>query len=156
MAMLRRRSRGFTLIELILVLVLIGVLSFAAMRSFNRATFDTRGYADEVSAMLRFAQKEAIAKRRNVCVNVDAAAVTLSFALAAGGACDPMAANNAALPSPSGDPSFTRPAPHGVVLGGGGVFSFDPQGRPSAAQAITVTGDGVLVVTAEAETGYVH
>jgi MSHA pilin protein MshC len=164
----RATNKGFTLIELISVIVITGVLSFVAVRHLNHTTFDTRGYADEVSSMLRFAQKEAIAKRRNVCVSVVPASVTLTFASAFGGACD------TPLPSPSGDALFSRAAPSGVTLSGGGsfifaapaggTFSFDSQGRPwSSAGAlvadpstITVTGDVVVVVTIEAETGYVH
>jgi len=106
--------------------------------------------------MLRFAQKEAIAKRRNVCVNVAAGNVTLSFSAASGAACDPVAANNTALAAPNGDASFSRNAPSGITLAPAGSFSFDPLGRPSAGQAITVTGDGARVITVEAETGYVH
>lgn len=175
MARISRCSAGFTLIELILVVVLAGILSFSASRYFNRVIFDTRGYADDVSSMLRFAQKEAIAKRRNVCVSVVPAGaggvlghVTLTFASTFGGACD------TPLPSPSGDALFTKNAPSGVALAGGGslifaapaggTFSFDPQGRPLdstgtlvvAPTTITVAGDATIVVTVEAETGYVH
>lgn len=163
-----RTGGGFTLIELILVMVMMGILSFVALSFFNRTVFDVRGYADEVSSMLRFAQKEAIAKRRNVCVTVTPANVTLSFGSATGGACD------TALPSPDGDASFSKNAPSGVGLTGsgslifdavtGGSFSFDPQGRlwdsagtlVTTPSLITVTGDLPIVISVEAETGYVH
>lgn len=163
------------MIELVAVMVITGILSGLAIKYFSRATFDTRGYANEVSAMLRFAQKEAIAKRRNVCVSVvpasagvPHASVTLTFASTPGGACD------TALPSPAGDALFSKSAPSGVALSGGGSlifdatlggsFSFDPQGRPwdsagalvTTASTVTVTGDVAIVVTVEAETGYVH
>lgn len=160
----RPHQLGFTLIELISVIVITGILSFAVIRSLSRTTFDARGYADQVASMLRFAQKEAIAKRRSVCVNIATNAtsgssnVTLSFATAAATSCDPVAANNTALPSPSGDASFSRDAPDGIALAPlPNNFAFDPLGRPTAAQSITVSGDvSPLTITVESETGYVH
>lgn len=159
-----RYKAGFTLIELILVLVLAGILSFSALRFLSRSTFDARGYADQVASMLRFAQKEAIAKRRNVCVNVDTDAgthlpyVQITFAAASfGTACDPVAANNTALPSPSGDVPFRVNAPSGLTIPSLPItFSFDSLGRPSAAQTIQIQGDIAVTLTVEAETGYVH
>lgn len=154
----RVANAGFTLLELILVLVIMGILSFAALQLFSRNAFDARGYADQVSSMLRFAQKEAIAKRRNVCVNISATNVTLSFAATAGTACDwTTPANNTDLVSPAGDAPFSKTAPSGVSIAVAATFSFDPLGRPSAAQTVTVTdGSTSLAITVEGETGYVH
>src|SRR5450759_4081551 len=65
----RAHQRGFTLIELIMVMVMLGVLAvFAAPRIFNSGDFYARGFHDETLALLRYAQKSAIAQRRTVCV----------------------------------------------------------------------------------------
>ena len=62
-------QRGFTLIELVMVLVLAGVLAvFAAPRLFSTGDFNARGFQDETLSLLRYAQKAAIAQRRTVCV----------------------------------------------------------------------------------------
>lgn len=69
------RQRGFTLIELIMVMVMLGVLAvFAAPRIFNSDDFYARGFHDETLALLRYAQKTAIAQRRTVCVTFTSSA----------------------------------------------------------------------------------
>src|ERR1035437_10071807 len=88
----RGHQRGFTLIELIMVMVMLGVLAvFAAPRIFNSDDFYARGFHDETLGLLRYAQKAAIAQRRTVCVAVSTAApasATLSIASVTPGACD--------------------------------------------------------------------
>jgi MSHA pilin protein MshC len=67
------RNSGFTLIELVTTLVLIGVLAAVAAPRFadNRA-FDQRGYADELAAGLRYAQRLAIASNCDVSFGIAA------------------------------------------------------------------------------------
>jgi len=74
----RRDEGGFTLIELIMVIVMLGILAvFAAPRMFNSEDFYARGFHDETLALLRYAQKTAIAQRRTVCVDFSASSITL-------------------------------------------------------------------------------
>ena len=50
-------QRGFTLIELIMVMVVVGILAvFVAPRFFDANVFKSRGFADQVQATLRYAQ----------------------------------------------------------------------------------------------------
>ncbi len=77
-------ARGFTLIELIIVIVLLGILAvYAAPRMFNMDEFNARGFHDQTLALLRTAQKSAIAQRRTVCVTFTTNSVTLTMASAA-------------------------------------------------------------------------
>jgi len=80
----RHHQRGFTLIELVMVMVLLGVLSvYAVPRVFNTKDFYARGFHDETLSLIRYAQKTAVAQRRTVCVNLTAPApakATLSMA----------------------------------------------------------------------------
>jgi MSHA pilin protein MshC len=152
------KTRGFTLIELILILTLVGILAVAAIpRFFNSQDFQDKGFYDQTLAILRYGQKAAIAQRRTVCVAFTSTSVTLMIAGSAGsGTCDKP------LVSPTGVSPF-------AITGGTATFSsapvnfkFNSLGEPLAAndsllgatQTITVSRVGNIQV--EAETGYVH
>lgn len=149
----QKSVQGFTLIELIMVISIIGILAVAALpRIYNRATFDARGFYDSVLAINRHAQKLAIAQHRNVTVNINAGAGTVSACFGPAGC--------AAIPNPATQAAYTLTAPTGVTLATSTAsFVFDPNGRPvpDAAVTINVTGDATTrTVTIERETGYVH
>jgi MSHA pilin protein MshC len=142
-----------------MVMVITGVLAVAVIpRFFNRQDFQDKGFYDETLAVLRYAQKAAIAQRRTVCVVFTSNTVTLTIASAANsGNC------NTALVGPTGAIPF-------IVTGRGTAtfsttpanFKFNSLGQPLAAndsvlttkQTITVLRIGSIQV--EAETGYVH
>ena len=51
------RQRGFTLTELVIVMIITGILAVVAIARFSgRVTFDTRAYADQVRSALQYAQ----------------------------------------------------------------------------------------------------
>ncbi|MDP3700936.1 MAG: type II secretion system protein [Hylemonella sp.] len=147
---------GFTLIELVMVILLIGILAVFVGPRFDERIFAARGFHDETLALMRYAQKTAIAQRRTVCVAFAADSATLSIA--------PAAATNTctgALVGPRGEPAGNITAPAGVAYQAvpGAAFFFNPLGQPSQALALQVTQAGVAIgmtVTVEAETGYVH
>jgi len=141
-------QRGFTLVELITIMVIIGILAVVAIpRFFDNSIFDSRGFYDEAISTLRYAQKTAVAQHRFVCVAFGASSITLTH-----GATNACGSN---LTSPMGQTPYTVNAPGSVTLSNGTPFNFDALGRASAAQDITVSGftQHILVV---AETGYVH
>lgn len=159
-------QRGFTLVELVVVIILVGVLAVVAIPRFRGvSSFNAMGFTDRVKESLRYAQKQAIAKRRNVCVAVNAAGTSVAFtyANAAGSAvaCGP------ALIGPAGQNPFVVTAERaGAVISPAPLsFGFDALGRPintatgvplAAVQVITVTGDTARAFSVEPETGYVH
>ena len=64
-----RLSSGFTLVELVVVIALTGIMvAVAAPRFASGDIFETRGDAGLLSSTLRYAQKTAIAQRKNVFV----------------------------------------------------------------------------------------
>lgn len=157
----RNYQHGFTMIELIMVIVIMGVLAvFAAPRMLSTGDFYARGFHDETLGLLRYAQKTAIAQRRTVCVVLTTsiasppnAGAKLNLASVAGSAlCD------TPLPGPTGGAAVIT-ARSGVDFSASTSFNFNGLGQPSAAQSIQVTNASVAMgapIIVEADTGYVH
>lgn len=152
-AVARPTQSGFTLVELIVVLVLAGVLAVVAAPSlFSTGDFYARGFHDETLALLRYAQKTAIAQRRPVCVTFGATTATLMID----------ADRNAATGTNGCETSLT--AVHGGTITARGTVQyaavpaavvFDGLGQPGAGQTIQVVGAANRIVV-ETATGYVH
>lgn len=156
----RPHQRGFTLIELVMVIVLLGVLAvFAAPRIFNSNDFNARGFHDETLAFLRYAQKTAIAQRRTVCVTFSGT-TGASLGIASAPATSTC---NIALRGPKGDSPGTITAKAGVAYSGVPTsFNFDGLGQPVNAAGVVVATQIIQVsnaakaITVETVTGYVH
>ena len=147
-----QRSGGFTLIELAVVIGVVAILSAFAVSRINTTSFNTEGYANQVRAAVRYAQKIAISQRRNVTVTVSAGAVSLTYP----------DIGNAAVHMPPGTGAFTLNKPSGIdALSGtlsGSSLTFSALGAPTASGTIIVSGGDIspITITVEAETGYVH
>jgi MSHA pilin protein MshC len=146
-------QRGFTMIELIVTMVVIGILAIAVLPRMDLVRgFDEIGYRDQVRAALEYARKSAVAQRRNVRVTLAGGTVTVTIdndiPEGAGAGAFPRA-----LPLP-GINANSFAAPAGVALAPDTVLVFDPLGRPSAGAVLAVTNAGNITVNAE--TGYVQ
>lgn len=160
------RQGGFSLIELVMVMVVMGVLAAVAVpKIVGVSAFDGRGFHDQTLAYLRFAQKTAVAQRRTVCVSFTSTSVTLTIASAAGTFDCSTAAT---LVGPQAESPVVLNAKSGVSIGLAGsgslpaAFNFNSLGEPisssgtaQATQVLQVSGAANLI-TIESSTGYVH
>jgi MSHA pilin protein MshC len=149
----RQHLRGFTLIELISVLVLIGILSVAAISTFNRSDFEERGFFDELIQAVRYAQKVAVTSSCEVQVSLTANSYSLN--LPNQGDCGNSPANYPnPVPGPkSGQFQGTTPAGISINWSASSGFIFDASGAASISQTITVGGFSFQV---HGPTGYVE
>jgi len=166
------RQRGFTLIELIMVMVMLGVLAvFAAPRIFNSDDFYARGFHDETLGLLRYAQKTAVAQRRMVCVTFTAGPPTASATLSIASLEGPSPCNTALIGpnknctdgAPVGSKGCITAKPGIVYSTVPGSLSFDGLGQPVDSAGVPLTSiapiqvsSAAKFITVETVTGYVH
>ncbi len=148
-----KSQKGFTLVELVLVIVLLGVMAAAIVpRFFNLTDFEERAYFDEVVAACRYAQKLAVVSGCDVRLVLSSA----GFALGKRQACDDRSAFTRVIRLPGKDVDIVPP-PGGVAVSAFTVI-FSPFG--SAMNSSRVVSDFSLNVGSRnfmivGETGYV-
>lgn len=75
----RRGLRGFTLVELVMVIVIIGVLPVFALPALDLTTFRLRAFADELRAQTAAMQRLALTQRRPVVATFTPTGATFAY-----------------------------------------------------------------------------
>lgn len=152
----QRRGRGFTLIELIMVLLLVGIMAVVAIpRLLDNKAFEARGFHDATMAALRLAQKSAIAERRTTCVAFTANSVSVTLRSAPGNSACGYGVGAGEVGLGAGGDPYVVSATTGITFTTTPTnFNFSPLGRASVSNTIGISGEANIVV--EAESGYVH
>lgn len=150
------KQSGFTVVELVMVIVLLGVLAaYAAPRLLNVSDFYARGFHDENLGYLRYAQKTAIAQRRTVCIAFSANTLTLSLAPTPD-------VSTCTLPLNGSTGSSVLTARSGISYSPvPTAFNFNGLGQPINASGTLVATQTLKIattndITVESNTGYVH
>lgn len=153
---LRRRAAGFTIVELVVVMILIGVIAAIGVpRLMGDNAVAAAAFGDDVVSALRTAQKSAVAKRRLVCATVDATAVTLRVAAQAGaGACDTDLPGEPYATGAGGVSAST----HTLFFQPNGTITTDAAGGTLASGqvAIRLNGNAQRTIGFEGSTGHVQ
>jgi MSHA pilin protein MshC len=139
---------GYSLIELIAVMVIVGVLAVSLLPRFaNVDVFAERGYFEEALAATRYAHKLAMASGCSIEVRFDGATDSLRVARWTGGV-DCTVRSGAPVPvaRPGGGGDYVSVAPSGVDVVGNLTFYFDRVGRPHDSAGNLVTDPTALVV----------
>lgn len=152
-----QRESGFTIVELVAVMVITGIIAaIAAPRFIGVDAFDARGSHGTLVSALRYAQKTAIAQRRNVFVNINTA--TRVVCLGYTNDC------SSAVIDPSTQAAYSKTLSSNVTITASTTpIGFDGLGRPVPNATATFTIQNAVVpaestrtITVEAETGYVR
>jgi MSHA pilin protein MshC len=159
-----RYNLGFTIIELVMVLVIVGIMAIVAgPKFFSTVDYDRLVYYDEVLNSIRYARKLAIATNAHIQINLTSTSITLRRRTE-GSNC-----TTGTTFSPITDPAtrtigYVKTAPDPVTL----IFSpnwpiyFNGLGQAMSVSDCTVVATGTVTivngntVTVSGETGFVQ
>ncbi len=156
-----KSEAGFSLIELITVIILLGIISVAALGKLNISGFDERGYTDELTSALRYAQKIAVA---NNCGSSVALINGSGFTLTQPSSASNCSSYGIPILNPTTGQSFSSNEPDGITstIEPDGIIStiqFKSDGSVNSVNSmieLSVIGSTTSYICIAVESGYVY
>ena len=150
------RMRGFTLVELVIVMTVIGILAVTlGPKFFTQSVFSQRGYADELASALRYAQKTAVSSGCPALLTLTSTTYVVTQQAASGNTCNTFDKSwSTPVIGPDGA-ALQGSAPANTTVSPTGTYQFDDQGRLSGTLATTLT-IGARTITIVPGTGFVQ
>ena len=158
-------ERGFTMVELIVIMVLLGIMAAVAVpRLINSGERGAQVFGDQLVSGLRLASTAARAHRRLVCASLGPKALTLRIAPENSSKSPPTCTNTLAN---APDSDFSTSDPDVMASGLSGNLYFQPNGDISSdvggktlidTAKITISAQGAAqrVIQLAGGTGYVE
>ena len=150
-----KSQSGFTLVELVIVIVIVGVLSaYAVMRNSSPATYALLSQAQTMASDIRHVQSLATTWGKSLRITaVVGANGTYSVSCVASGAAP---CNASPVINPATGAAFSVALQQGAVLSGPATLDISSLGQPSASAIYSVnTGGPNMEVRVAALTGFV-
>ncbi len=142
------RQRGFTLIEMVMTMIVIGILSTAAYFRFNPAIFELRGAADDLIGAIRHTQGQAMSHSGIDTFSIVIQSHGYSILRNGNPMTDPM----------TGTSGFGQTWPN-ITISPTATIAFDGNGAPGLGSALTLTlneGSENTQIVIQNETGFVE
>lgn len=141
-------ERGFTLIEMVVTLIIVGILSTVAFFRFNPAIFELRGATDDLVGAIRHAQGQAMNHSGVTAFSIVIDAHGYSILQDGNPLTDPI----------GGAVGFLETWPN-ITISPTATIVFDGNGDPGLAAPLTLTlaeGSESSRITIQNETGFVE
>lgn len=149
------RLAGFTLIEIVVVLILMGILAAYAIPNLNLDGFRSQGFEQQAMATIRYGQKKAIGTGCDFNVSIAATSCTLQWNGTPGGlGC--LAATTAVINPATGQTNFCDSSSPNSTTDLPSILRFDNIGRPVATMGDLNINLGTTTIIIEPETGFAH
>lgn len=143
------RYRGFTLIELMVVIALVAIIAVIAIPSFTTLIRDNRAesQAEQLNALLQYARSEAVIRKITSTVAIDTSTGKIEVSAAG----DSLRSTNLALDSVTFDTSANSISyrPNGTATVPNFTAVFCAASDPSSGRLLTVSGSGATALHAK-------
>jgi MSHA pilin protein MshC len=147
---------GFTLVELVIVMTVIGILAVTlGPKFFTQSVFSQRGYADELASALRYVQKAAVSSGCSAQLVLTSTTYLARQQAASGNACNTLDTSWSTAVVGADGAAIQGSAPANTSVSPTGTFQFDDQGRLTSSPGTTLT-IGASTISIAPGTGFVQ